>query len=487
MPVEVGIYKRISDDAEGEALGVARQGEDCMALCRLRRWKPIKEYEDNDFSAYQRGVVRPQFEQMLRDLRTGVIQGIVVYDQDRLVRQPKDLERLIDIFEENPHYVCASLQGDIDLSTTDGRTMARVMVAFANKSSADTGRRVARKQLELARGGKPHGGRPPYGWQADGLTADPAAKKEILAAQERIISGARLSEIREDWHRRGIAPLSRRGVRYVSKAKGEGAGAEPLRGHTIRRILTNPALAGVKVYKGEVVRGDDGQPIKAAWDVICDQQRLDAVTAALDERSRPGGAGNSGRGVTRYLLSGIARCGVCGKGLRGSMRKTSTGQRHYYICDNSGAVGGCGKVARIGEPVDELVIALAMADEERRRGVAPEVPEWGQEGRLQTVLTEIKELTAAKVAGHISVSTLLQVLPPLERERDELQLAKRRLLAQAAKASVLDARSQDNFDRLTLSAQRERLLRSVQAVVVHPAGRGKRVFNPDLIEPVWAH
>jgi len=34
--------------------------------------------------------------------------------------------------------------------SSDGRTMARVLIAFANKSSMDTSRRTARKHLELA-------------------------------------------------------------------------------------------------------------------------------------------------------------------------------------------------------------------------------------------------------------------------------------------------------------------------------------------------
>jgi DNA invertase Pin-like site-specific DNA recombinase len=74
---------------------------------------------------------------MLKDLETGVIQGIVVYDLDRLARQPKDLERIIDIYDRKP-LIFATVQGSIDLSTPDGRTMARVLVAMANKSSMDT-------------------------------------------------------------------------------------------------------------------------------------------------------------------------------------------------------------------------------------------------------------------------------------------------------------------------------------------------------------
>ncbi|WP_435835472.1 recombinase family protein [Streptomyces avermitilis] len=98
MARKVGVYTRISRDEEGEALGVARQQQDCERLADLRSWQVVKTYEDNDVSAFKRNVVRDEFELMLTDLRAGLIDGIVAYDLDRLARQPRDLERLIDLF-----------------------------------------------------------------------------------------------------------------------------------------------------------------------------------------------------------------------------------------------------------------------------------------------------------------------------------------------------------------------------------------------------
>lgn len=43
--------------------------------------------------------MRPGFEQLLTDLASGLIDGICVWDSDRLARQPRDLERLIDLYE----------------------------------------------------------------------------------------------------------------------------------------------------------------------------------------------------------------------------------------------------------------------------------------------------------------------------------------------------------------------------------------------------
>ena len=144
--MRVGTYARISQDSE---LGIARQEHDTSALTTLRGWRLAERYQDNDASAYQPKVERPDFERMLADLKAGVIQGIVVWDLDRLARRPVDLERIIDLYDQKP-LVFATVQGDIDLSTPDGRTMARVLVAFANKASMDTARRVARKKLEKA-------------------------------------------------------------------------------------------------------------------------------------------------------------------------------------------------------------------------------------------------------------------------------------------------------------------------------------------------
>ncbi|MFD8512961.1 recombinase family protein [Streptomyces antimycoticus] len=120
MARKVGIYTRISRDDEGDALGVARQRTDCERLADLRTWQPVKIYEDNDVSAFKRNVVRDEFELMLKDLRAGLIDGVVAYDLDRLARQPRDLERLIEIFDERPRLEFATVTNDVNLGTADG-------------------------------------------------------------------------------------------------------------------------------------------------------------------------------------------------------------------------------------------------------------------------------------------------------------------------------------------------------------------------------
>ncbi|WP_420823494.1 recombinase family protein [Streptomyces natalensis] len=56
-------------------------------------------------------VLRPEFRQLLADPANGVIDGVIFYDLDRLVRQPRDLEDLIAWDRPGSHRVRLGSQG----------------------------------------------------------------------------------------------------------------------------------------------------------------------------------------------------------------------------------------------------------------------------------------------------------------------------------------------------------------------------------------
>ena len=155
------VYVRISDDPEGTERGVDRQEADCRAYAAAHGWEVAQVYRENDTSAFKqrtitlptgervRRVVRPEFRAMLKHLseqRAGVM---IAYDLDRAVRDPRDLEDLIDAKVLNGLSV-RSVTGSLRLDTDSDVAMARVLVAMANKSSADTARRVARAAKQQA-------------------------------------------------------------------------------------------------------------------------------------------------------------------------------------------------------------------------------------------------------------------------------------------------------------------------------------------------
>jgi len=138
-----GLYLRISDDAKKDEKGVGRQETDERSWVGSVGGIVEKVYSENDTSAYKKKrlrlpdgtvvwrVVRPLWQQMLADLRSGVIEGVVVYDLDRLARDPRDLEDAIEIVEHHRRPV-VGLTGGFDLLTDNGRFAARILVASAN-------------------------------------------------------------------------------------------------------------------------------------------------------------------------------------------------------------------------------------------------------------------------------------------------------------------------------------------------------------------
>ncbi|MFE1208761.1 recombinase family protein [Streptomyces albidoflavus] len=471
MAPKIAVYARISRDDERDGLGVARQREDCERLAELRGWDIAKVYEDNDVSAFKRNVRRPEFELLLADLGNGLIDGVVAYDLDRLARQPKDLERLIDLYDERKQHVFATVTNDVNLSSADGRTMARVMVAFANKSSHDAARRIQRKHLELAQQGKPSGGPAPYGWLKDGRV-DPEAAPHIREAQQQLLAGVRIGTIRTGWQNQGLGHPRK--------------GTTRLAHHHVERMLTNPRLCGFRTYHGEILLDDSGQPVRGDWEVINTVEEWEAVCAVVAERKRKDPSRSFAR---KYLLSGIARCGLCHVKIRGQVNRKwkpgSNAATFSYQC--SVVNGGCGKVGRVGDPVDDFIISLVLAEQRAKAGERAAAPahQWPNVAELAAVENDIAELTGAAKEKQITISTLLQLLPDLERRRDELKLERGRFNKEQQQTASLVADSDKDFKSLPIERQQVLILHSLSAVLIHPAGRGKRKFDPDLIEPVW--
>src|SRR5215207_7110120 len=93
-------YVRISSDPLQLRAGVQRQREDVERTVAAKHWSghDIRWFEDNDLSAYKSNVRRPAFEQVLDELHSAY--ALVAYNLDRLLRQPRELERVIDRAEE---------------------------------------------------------------------------------------------------------------------------------------------------------------------------------------------------------------------------------------------------------------------------------------------------------------------------------------------------------------------------------------------------
>jgi site-specific DNA recombinase len=89
-------YTRLS--LEGD--NVETQLHDCRKLAADRGWDVAKDFCDNGISAFSRTARRPAYEAMLRGIKAGEISRVIVYNLDRLTRQPRELEAIIDVIEQ---------------------------------------------------------------------------------------------------------------------------------------------------------------------------------------------------------------------------------------------------------------------------------------------------------------------------------------------------------------------------------------------------
>src|SRR6266704_2012342 len=67
--------------------------------------------------------------------------GLIALDHDRAMRDPRDLEDLIDLVEQSsPRIPIQSVTGSLRLANDGNINLARVMCAAANRAARDTAR-----------------------------------------------------------------------------------------------------------------------------------------------------------------------------------------------------------------------------------------------------------------------------------------------------------------------------------------------------------
>lgn len=452
------VYCRISRDPEGLRAGVERQEEDCRKLAKHQGYDVVGVFTDNDISASTFSKkVRPQYAAMLNAARAGELDVIVAYSNSRLTRRLLELEDLIRLHEQHGTRIETVVSGQDDLSTADGRMVARIKASVDSAEAERTGERLRRAHLQRAqRGATNHGGRP-FGWADDKLAPHPDEAELIRQAARDVINGVPLRTIAAAWNTAGVATSRDKAWTHT----------------TVRRLLARPRLAGWRTHHDAIVRDAAGRPVRGEWEPILDQDTHDAVQAVFQRDGRGGGR----RGARRYLLTGVLRCGTCGARMNGTATRTG----HAYTCSGEPANHS---VTITGPQTEAAVLALVrarLADETlpatpAAAATAPTAARVEQIGQL------LAELMGAYRAGQLSAAIVFPQVEALEAERAELEAERARTVAASAMPTVAGV---EQLDALDLDRQRAVLETLFEAVVVQPAGRRGEPWTPERLTFVW--
>ena len=124
----------------------------------------ISIYEDEGFSA--KNTDRPQFQQMLRDMKVNKPEYIVCYRLDRISRNVSDFSSLIeDLNNHGISFIC--IKEEFDTSKPMGKAMMYIASVFAQLERETIAERVRDNMLLLARTGRWLGGTTPTGFTSE--------------------------------------------------------------------------------------------------------------------------------------------------------------------------------------------------------------------------------------------------------------------------------------------------------------------------------
>nr|WP_243876495.1 recombinase family protein [Streptomyces sp. 846.5] len=305
--LRAAIYVRLSRETE-ETTSPERQRAACEQLCKARGWDVVFVEEDIDVSGFSKGLDRPGLQRILG--RLAEIDVVVFFKIDRLARSTVDFAEIMRITEAET-VALASASEPLDLTSSMGRAMAKVIAVFAELESETIGMRVSSAHEHLRREGRWTGGKVPYGYRVidnpDGagrvLAINPEERDLLHRVVKRVIDRESIMSIVRWLNEEGI-PSPGHESRYTKGMRSKSARWYTA---TLQQVLRNPQLLGYVIEDGKPILTTDGLPLQARTPVL-DMDTWQALQDELERRKQP----TERRQAGTSLLRGILHCGVCG-------------------------------------------------------------------------------------------------------------------------------------------------------------------------------
>lgn len=174
----IGIYARQSIEKK-DSVSIEAQIEKCKSYCGDIE---CKIYKDAGYSG--KNINRPQFTQLLEDIKSGLINKVIAYRLDRISRSIADFSQLLLMFEKyNVKFVSATENFDTD--TPMGRAMINIVMTFAQLERETIVERVTDNYYFRANNGYWAGGYAPYGYKIKHIIGQDGKKHSILEADPK--------------------------------------------------------------------------------------------------------------------------------------------------------------------------------------------------------------------------------------------------------------------------------------------------------------
>src|SRR5246127_3970542 len=242
---QCAIYTRKSSEEglEQDYNSLHAQREACEAFIKSQAgegWRLVKDaYDDGGFSGAT--IERPGVQQLLANIREGLIDVVVVYKVDRLTRALADFAKIVEIFDARGVSFVAVTQ-QFNTITSMGRLTLNVLLSFAQFEREVTGERIRDKIAASKQKGMWMGGTVPLGYDVRDhcLVVNPKEAATVRLVFQLYIALKSVGQVRDELDRRSIVSKQR-----MSKSGSRSGGVRFGRG-ALYQMLANP------IYVGEI-------------------------------------------------------------------------------------------------------------------------------------------------------------------------------------------------------------------------------------------
>ena len=396
-------------------LPVSAQLRALRDYAKANGYSVAREYVDEAESG--RVADKPEFRKMIEEgsQPNSPFREILVWKFSRFTRKREHAVAFKSMLRRKGVRV-VSITEHADDSPT-GKLMEAIIESVDEFYSENLAQEVVRGMREAASRGLFLGSKAPFGYTRVKIS-DGAKERPTLE-----VDTATAPVVREI-----CKTLNGRGITNRGKHWNKGG---------LHYLLTNEAYTGAAVWgrTSKVEKAQEPVRVEGAWPALVSRELFDAVQEAMRDRAlkvqRPARVGS------KFLLSGLLKCGVCGRPYR-----AQSGQFAYYICGTlfTEGAGTCSArylnaprletfvVDKIRERIltEETIVALVTMVAEEIDAMAGELS-----GRLEVVEAELGDVRKRleKLYEAIETSELtLEVLSPrilsLRHREEQLEAAR---------------------------------------------------------------
>lgn len=413
------IYVRQSIDKSEYSISIESQIEDCIEL--VAKGSKYEVYADRGYSG--KNTDRPEFQRLMEDIESGLIENVIVWKLDRISRSVADFTQMMEKFKA--HGVRFKSRNEPIVSTDNssfGDAIFSILMVFAQLERETIQMRVKENYYARGQQGFYLGGRAPFGFEKVQTTLmgkktymlQPVSEQvEVIKKMYELYGNGDLSlgEIQKWLH--GNATMTNKGNHFQK--------------HAITRILGNPVYVQADADVYTFLQSKGVEPNNSPEDYIGENGVFlygDTKGVAREKYAADGkeyatiglhkgiipsdlwlrvqerllnnhNFGSKGTG-SKSWLSGLVVCGYCGKAVcfKDGGRK---GSKVYTIC--------IGRIEKFCY--------------EKKRALTSDTLEQIVEGQLLAYLKALKVKTAkAKPAFSAQINSIKAAIAKLESEMD---------------------------------------------------------------------